>query len=629
MKDEFPRISRRTPGSRYIEIAAIALLAYILLLLSTGIGQVGIIALKLKPLSLLLVLFFALILIRFFVKYGTFSANVFFSHAGILLFCLFMIVYLGNGRRVGSLDTIPAQYLPASILRDGDFYLDEFPNLYARGIPDSLHRVANHYVSGYPVGAPVLALPFYLPSVLGSVRLDRDLLISLEKISAAFLTALSAIVFYFSLLFLTDRRPAVFLTLIYALCSSSFSISSQALWQHGPAQLALVSAFYCLLRGRTQPRWIKYAGFALAMAIVCRPTNAVIVAVLGIYVLMNHRQEFFRFLILAAPPALFQLWYNLIYFHNLFHTQFPVDEGWITPWGEGILRSLFSPAKGLLVYSPVFLFSLIGMGAVWTRKRDPLLRYLAVASALLLLLFSRWRGVGGNSWGPRHLSDLTPMLTLFLVPWIDLFHKRIWKLAVFGLCCWSFLAHATGVFLSDARWFNTYQIDRHPERVWMLANNPLFFYSKDFWNRCAMKLTDPPTSRNAPNMLIASYRSDVPELLIVAPHKPVKLKLAATNVGRAVWLARSERDVGRVVLVGMWSKDGEPVRGIAFREKLGLDVFPKSSWQFEFQTRSPPEPGFYSLKVGLISQRVANFSKLGSPNMEFAVQVVEPGPGRP
>jgi len=130
-------------------------------------------------------------------------------------------------------------------------------------------------------------------------------------------------------------------------------------------------------------------------------------------------------------------------------------------------------------------------------------------------------------------------------------------------------------------------------------------------------------------MLIASYRSDVPELLIVAPHKRVKLKLAATNVGRAVWLARSEHDVGRVVLVGMWSKDGEPVGGIAFREKLGLDVFPKSSCQFEFQIRSPREPGIYSLKVGLISQQVANFSKIGSTNKEYADQVVEPGPGRP
>src|SRR6266700_2150384 len=54
---------------------------------------------------------------------------------------------------------------------------------------------------------------------------------------------------------------------IYALGTSSFSVSSQALWQHGPSQLALTTGLYSLIRGRKEPFWIGLAGFSLAFAI--------------------------------------------------------------------------------------------------------------------------------------------------------------------------------------------------------------------------------------------------------------------------------------------------------------------------------------------------------------------------
>jgi len=46
------------------------------------------------------------------------------------LLLLVVLIYLANGRIIGGADTLPARYLPFSILREFDFDLDEFTPLH-------------------------------------------------------------------------------------------------------------------------------------------------------------------------------------------------------------------------------------------------------------------------------------------------------------------------------------------------------------------------------------------------------------------------------------------------------------------------------------------------------------------
>ena len=62
----------------------------------------------------------------------------------------------------------------------------------------------------------------------------------MERVSAALLTALSASLLFVVLRRLTTRRWALALTLVYALGTSTWSISSQALWPHALSELCLV-----------------------------------------------------------------------------------------------------------------------------------------------------------------------------------------------------------------------------------------------------------------------------------------------------------------------------------------------------------------------------------------------------
>ena len=76
----------------------------------------------------------------------------------------------------------------------------------------------------------------------------------MEKLTASFLAALSA-----ALLFLLLRRRAtpsiaMLLTVAYAFGTTTWVISSQALWQHGMAQLLVIGLMLLLTATCTVPR---------------------------------------------------------------------------------------------------------------------------------------------------------------------------------------------------------------------------------------------------------------------------------------------------------------------------------------------------------------------------------------
>src|SRR5262245_33145881 len=162
----------------------------------------------------------------------------------LLVICLILILYVANYRTLGGSDTVPARHLPLSILRKGNFDLDEFRNLHQEPEMSGMSLTGQHYVSSYPIGAAVFAVPFYLVSAAGPMPGNSWFTIELEKFAASFIILISVVILYFTLLRLGSRSAALIITVVYALATSSFSVSSQALWQHGASQLCLTAALY-------------------------------------------------------------------------------------------------------------------------------------------------------------------------------------------------------------------------------------------------------------------------------------------------------------------------------------------------------------------------------------------------
>jgi hypothetical protein len=414
--------------------------------------------------------------------------------APALLFLVVLAAYLANGRTIGAGDTLPARYLPWSILQHRSMTLDPFPFLYDEaavrgfplldGIPYYLLHRNGHYVSAYTPGPGVLALPVYALPILLGARPDTIWAAGLEKLSAALITALSAVVLFAALRRLVSEGWAVGITLIYALGTSSLSISSQALWQHGPSQLFLTLLIYCLVRGLGEERFLAYAGFAITGAVAMRTTDLVLVLPVAAWIVVAHPALIPRFVLWALLPGAGMLLYNLVLFPPLAaagHTTVPL---WALfsqiPLHEGLAGILVSPGRGLFVYSPVLLFSIVGAIAIW--RRGPwAFRALSLGLPLIAVVVGKWLlWWGGHSWGPRLLADTTPILCFFLYPLTGLLSRRpILKMAFIGLAVLSVAAHGLGAALYDRRWDGAGDLDKDDARLWSWAKSPLAFYGSE------------------------------------------------------------------------------------------------------------------------------------------------------
>src|SRR5258706_3212170 len=181
----------------------------------------------------------------------------------ILIGLCCMVVYNANLRAISAGDTYPARYLPFAILQYRTVYLDPIVRVAAQGRGDRafwmLHRPDGHIVSLYPVVLPMLIAPLYLPAVgylhlrgWTDARLDH-LARVMEKFSASFLAALSASLLYLLLRRRRKARTALLLTIAYAFGTTTWGISSQALWQHGMAELLIIGALLLLTGPCTTP----------------------------------------------------------------------------------------------------------------------------------------------------------------------------------------------------------------------------------------------------------------------------------------------------------------------------------------------------------------------------------------
>jgi hypothetical protein len=347
----------------------------------------------------------------------------------ILIGLCCLLVYNLNGRAIAAGDTYPARYLPFAIVRYQTIFLDPVAKVAAQGRGAGafwmLPRPDGHIISLYPVVVPLLIAPLYVPAVgylhlrgWTDGRMDHLARI-MEKLSASLLASLSA-----SLLYLLLRRRArasiaLLLTIAYAFGTTTWMISSQALWQHGMGALLVIGALLLLTGASTAPRAIA-AGLLCGLIAANRPPDVVLGAALGIYgLLWAGRRHRVWFVAASALPLAAVVLYNFGVAGNVLGGYGLIGKAAFFDHAllPGVAGLLFSPTRGLLVFSPFLLF-LVLAGRYLPRSREE--RFLTVAMiaavAIQIMVYAKadWRG--GLSWGPRYMTDFLPFLIWMLVP---------------------------------------------------------------------------------------------------------------------------------------------------------------------------------------------------------------------
>jgi hypothetical protein len=384
----------------------------------------------------------------------------------VALCCL--IVYNANGRAITSGDTYAARYQPFAIWKHHTLFLDPVEALVSQGreLPTnpltppgaSAYWIVpvrgGHHVSLYPFVVPVLVAPLYLPAVIYVSQqgwTDRNLDVAariMEKLTASLIAALSASLLFLALRRRTTMSDAVLLTVAYAFGTSTWVISSQALWQHGMAQLMVAGAILLITGPCTTARALT-AGVLCGLIAANRPPDAVLAAALGAYALVWAGRRAALVIVAAATPALLVVLYNVTAigplagaYGLLGRPQYFLRHD----MRSGLAGLLFSPSRGLFVFSPFLLFLVLA----WRhRPHDRAARGLTLAMAAAVVVqvalysLTDWRA--GLSWGPRFLTDLSPMLIWMLVPVVAALGRRGRAVFVTAVCA-AIAIEAVGAF---------------------------------------------------------------------------------------------------------------------------------------------------------------------------------------
>lgn len=291
------------------------------------------------------------------------------------------------------------------------------------------------------------------------------------------------------------RNVAIFCGLVFAFGTTAWSVASRSMWQHGPSLLLLALGLVALDRVTsvdTSERIRRWAaalcGASFACAFAVRPTNAVPFVVVGVVLFLSQRRHVIRYAVAAAVVLL--PWIGVTYaaYGTLLQPYFGGDNrGLQSAFLDALAANLVSPARGLLVFSPVVLAAVGGL-VLASRQRQRLdpVEWVAVVTVPATWLLVSGFGTewwAGNTYGPRFMTETLPFLFVLSLPLVDWLRgpgerirstprpagARLACLVVLGiLAIFSVTVNAEGgVLRSTTCWNGTpVNVDSDPSRVW-------------------------------------------------------------------------------------------------------------------------------------------------------------------
>lgn len=426
----------------------------------------------------------------------------------LIYFGSWFLVYKTNINKLAiqSEDTVPTMFLPVSIIKEKTLYLDSYYNMMIgryphpddkqqiRGLtPFYLKKIGNHYASAFTLITAFLAVPvYYVPLKLG-LAVNWENLIILSKISSALIMAFSGGFFYLLLKkqFSLDEKKASILTYVFLFATVNFAMLSQSLWQHGTLQLFSILGLYFVLEHLKSPNFKPFSAFLgglfYGLAILSRPTAGLGLLLVGIFALIkqNNIKSILKTGIFVALGVLvnvaFFFWYNNKYYVGIENQGYASQlfGSWISPFPVSFFGVWLSPSKGILAYSPIFIFSFIGFYIAMKKGFKEHFQYfiyflIVIIHTLVISFWKHW--YGGYSFGYRMSSDIIPYLVILMVPFVksSLYERKIFLFSL--LMYFSIFMQIFGIVFFDGIWHAAYDTGfKNTSWLWSLRDSELMF----------------------------------------------------------------------------------------------------------------------------------------------------------
>ena len=316
-------------------------------------------------------------------------------------------------------------YTARSLVARGDVNLDEYGAVVSHAHGFQLDEVDGRHYYSVPFATSASAIPAVLvESVIDGASLDEQLRHGdnqpADAVTAALLAALCTLVVYATALRITQRVGiAVAAGAIFAFATQAWSTASRTVWMHTPSMLCLAVALYCATRIHDRGRWATLLGAVLAFAVFVRPTNVVAAICLGSWIWTTGYRAGRRAAVAAIGVTVVMLTVNVSLYGALLQPYFSAHRLALSSTTlEALVGNLVSPSRGLFLYMPI---TVVCIGGALLKRRlrafsllDTAVAATIIGSWLVASCFPHWWG--GWSYGPRFLTDITPLLIWFLVP---------------------------------------------------------------------------------------------------------------------------------------------------------------------------------------------------------------------
>ncbi len=383
----------------------------------------------------------------------------------LLLTSLILLVFLYYGKKLPFTPLEESRLATIESLANGNgFVIND--SLFVGTVDKVL--IDGNFISTKP---PVL-------STLGALLVKIEQFFLPWSFTAAFISFGLVNVYYYSLLIIFVILPfglAVYLAerlllqwdikYRYFLLSifTFFSLWFVYLWRFTnhviTASFLFIGIYFYLIKNKPTPRLIFLSGLFLSAAVVFELSVIVWYLVLLFLWWWRERSRVVWYIVGSIPFFALHLFLSFISSGSLWPVylrtslyQYP-GSYWLRPQGIDNLHqpkllylfNLLLGTHGLFFYTPVYLFSLIGLGRALRDKKFKISAILTIVGLLVFVLFYwlKTSNYGGVAYGLRWFIVLIPILWLWFVYYFYQQQKLSWILL--SAIAWSLLAVIIGI----------------------------------------------------------------------------------------------------------------------------------------------------------------------------------------
>jgi hypothetical protein len=365
------------------------------------------------------------------------------------------------------------------------------PEQFANGTWKFTNRQRNETIYySYPLGSAFISVPVVAVANLFGLDMsiaahDTWLQILLAAITAVLIFLLSSRL----LKLFANEAISYLVAVLFSFGTSYMSSVGTALWSFNYEIIAILLVLHIIVKAEMQrdtnlrPALLATLVF---MAWLCRPSALGFAALVSAWLFWRNRNSLFVYgavllswflLFVLISESTFELFVPP-YYNPFFWTSYSFANSSFT---SRLLTMLFSPARGLFVFTPILVVAFGGFFNASVRKNK---YYLAAFGWFLMQVFlvaTQRNWWGGWCFGPRLSTDALPPVAIMLAITFNEWQvqgklRRAFPVLAVLSCFGVFTHTAQGMYnIQSLLWNNSPNIDDMPEYyAWNWKNSQLF-----------------------------------------------------------------------------------------------------------------------------------------------------------